>query len=58
MNFKKGDIVRLKSGGPLMTVGDIAQERVECFWFNHVSSEWTVQSYVFRQELLKSAPTD
>ena len=32
--FKIGDIVKLKSGGPLMTVArcDVAK-KVECMWF-------------------------
>lgn len=32
--FKKGDVVRLKSGGPHMTVNDFVDECVECGWFN------------------------
>lgn len=35
--FKKGDIVRLKSGGPDMTIDDIVtltgKSRVRCVWF-------------------------
>ena len=34
MNFKVGDTVRLKSGGPLMTVIDLDGERVRCQWFD------------------------
>ncbi|MDB5477217.1 MAG: hypothetical protein JWP49_2728 [Phenylobacterium sp.] len=38
--FKKGDIVRLKSGGPLMTVTNVGEVHmtgapsVWCSWFN------------------------
>lgn len=30
--FEAGEIVRLKSGGPMMTVGENAGDRVHCFW--------------------------
>lgn len=35
--FKKGDVVRLKSGGPRMTVSDVdsyGQGEVLCTWFD------------------------
>jgi uncharacterized protein YodC (DUF2158 family) len=33
--FKVGDLVRLKSGGPKMTVNDVrgGPEGILCFWF-------------------------
>jgi len=34
--FETGDVVRLKSGGPKMTVQEITQdedEYIECIWF-------------------------
>lgn len=34
MQLKNGDTVRLKSGGPLMTVDYSREERVGCIWFN------------------------
>ncbi|MGR5298473.1 YodC family protein [Vibrio mediterranei] len=38
MTLKVGATVRLKSGGPLMTVNKLQlRERVECRWFNDLS---------------------
>lgn len=33
MAFNVGDVVRLKSGGPLMTIVEIDDEEVTCVWF-------------------------
>jgi len=35
MDFKIGEVVQLKSGGPLMTVEDInAHDMINCIWFD------------------------
>jgi uncharacterized protein YodC (DUF2158 family) len=32
-HFKNGDRVKLKSGGPMMTVSDLVEGKIECSWF-------------------------
>ena len=34
MDWKKGDLVRLKSSGPNMTVMDVSDEGIRCWWFD------------------------
>jgi len=36
--FRRGDLVRLRSGGPLMTVDNIKGSGVDCYW-----SDWNGQ---------------
>lgn len=33
--FKPGDVVRLNSGGPAMTVVDANERSVNCLWFDN-----------------------
>lgn len=57
MSFKTGDTVRLKSGGPLMTV-EVAPtgqgQEVQCVWFNSDGGKHTRESGYFRPEMLES----
>lgn len=49
--FKVGDVVVLKSGGPKMTINNFLDEdRIECTWFDQKN---ILQYQNFRPELLK-----
>ena len=52
--MKPGDIVRLKSGGPRMTIQAILDDRVVCKWFDKNDTE---QSGGYNIESLELAPT-
>lgn len=54
MNFKVGDLVLLKSGGPLMTVYNVTNEMVDCVWFTS-NSAVTPSTYSFQTGALKAA---
>ncbi len=43
MKFNIGDVVRLKSGGPVMTVSkaDIGDSMVDCIWFDTTGKKFT-----------------
>ncbi len=51
--LKSGDIVRLRSGGPIMTVGDI-NDKLECHWFEGPKR----QQFTFRAEMLMPVPPE
>jgi len=34
MNFQVGDVVKLKSGGPAMTVKEVSDRGIICNWFD------------------------
>lgn len=53
-DFNKGDLVILKSGGPVMTVADVgdyspihAEDAVKCVWFEEIKGTSTVKEYIF-----------
>ncbi|MCK4204258.1 DUF2158 domain-containing protein [Brucella pituitosa] len=50
MKFEVGDTVRLKSGGPLMTVEVINAGNIRCVWFK----KGDVERGVFNHALLES----
>jgi uncharacterized protein YodC (DUF2158 family) len=37
MEFKKGDIVQLKSGGPAMIVVGQLNDMVDCLWYGEIA---------------------
>ena len=54
MAFKKGDVVRLKSGGPKMTVSEIrSDDTLFCRWFDNKNNP---QQGEFNPEELETPP--
>lgn len=51
-DFKLGDVVILKSGGPSMTVTEVRDSTVRAQWFDDNKQ---VQSHYFRCESLKQS---
>jgi uncharacterized protein YodC (DUF2158 family) len=52
--FNVGDTVRLKSGGPTMTVGETVNGKLSCHWFNQNGAEYTAKLDIFTVEMLKT----
>ena len=50
--FKPGDVVQLKSGGPAMTVDSMSDETWLCQWFENS----TLRSESFRPAALQPVP--
>ncbi len=60
MSFVAGDLVKLKSGGPLMTVADVGQDMtgqdmVWCVWSEKVGAKQVVQRETFPPAVLEKA---
>ena len=56
MDFKVGDIVTLKSGGPLMTVSAAGSEdRVQVVWFNREGDNYERKMDHFPSGCLRKA---
>ena len=54
--FKTGDVVKLKSGGPKMTVSDGAASGMYlCHWFNCEGDVWIPQHAGFKPDQLVAA---
>lgn len=59
MEFKAGDLVKVKSGGPLMTVekvgkfGMLEEDGVLCVWFEKDGKKEIVKREVFAPVLLE-----
>jgi len=47
--FKAGNIVRLKSGGPKMTVDKVNNSKISCVWFK----EEHLKTAIFRKDTLE-----
>lgn len=56
MDWKTGNIVRLKSGGPAMTVRFVESKGVYCEWFDSGSGK--IVGHKFYAEQLKEANPD
>ena len=61
MAFEKGDLVRLKSGGPVMTVEQTGEHytidgtAVWCVWFEKVGSKQVASRETFDEVVLEKA---
>lgn len=53
--FKIGDVVQLKSGGPTMTVSHRSGSgQYECSWFNQNGGSFEIKWHSFPSDVLKS----
>ncbi len=61
MDFADGDLVKLKSGGPTMTIEQVGktsmtkEDAVWCVWFGKVGNKRVVQRDTFSPIVLKAA---
>lgn len=55
--FKVGNTVRLKSGGPIMTISKIlADGELLCVWFEHGHGDY--KKIMLHQDMLEAAKRD
>lgn len=54
MTLKIGDVVQLKSGGPLMTVSLLQDTTVRCIWFNEQGGVYDLKWGDFKPDTLKA----
>ena len=60
LEFKAGDLVRVKSGGPIMTVKRVGKNMAEeevvwCVWFEKIGSRQVAQEEQFVPVVLEKA---
>lgn len=59
MEFKVGDLVKLKSGGPVMTVESVYPDEIEggeiagCVWFEQTGKKQTAERQAFQSGVLE-----
>ncbi len=65
MEFKEGDVVRLKSGGPDMTVEQVGEQHMLpgktvafCVWFEVVAKQRVVKRDTFSLSVLEAVNYD
>ena len=51
--FETGDQVRVKTGGPTMTVNKVVLKNVHCFWMSKTD---TIQSFAFHETVIEKVP--
>lgn len=52
MHFSIGDRVRLKSGGPVMTIEEISGDDISCVWFDNAG---VVVRNIFNPQTIETA---
>jgi uncharacterized protein YodC (DUF2158 family) len=55
-NFKEGDVVQLKSGGPKMTVQKVTPQGLICVWFITEKGQQKLERATFPETSLQTPP--
>ena len=53
-SLESGDLVQLKSGGPMMTILEKTKDGVHCIWFNQAQGSFRQEVGVFPSSALKT----